>query len=181
MPRPRTTRWPTRDSLRKDLSRGKTLKEIATDYGHSVGWLNNVRRRYGLGPEPCGPLVLEGDLLALFLGSMLGDGSLGKKDNRMWFSEGHSVAQKGYVEWKRRRWGVWAGNLHRSAPRLTIDGDRVVRKREHWSFTTRSSPTFVPWEEAFYGWKRKGRRAKRFPEEVLGHATPLMIAAGACP
>jgi len=108
---------------------------------------------------------------------MLGDGCLLKSGSRIWFSETHSVAQKGYVEWKRLRWGPWASRLRRRRSRLTIrEGGSHLWTREQWAFTTLSSLAFASWEEAFYGWRSGGRRAKRFSETVLDHVSPLMLA-----
>lgn len=115
---------------------------------------------------------LQGRLLSIFLGSMLGDGHLRPGRNAS-YTEAHAVDQEEYLRWKM---GFW-GDL------VSSSGHSKARKETHqdsFSFSTGVLPELNYWRVAFYDRHypegRPGRRSKHFPEEVVPLMTPLALA-----
>ena len=90
---------------------------------------------------------IEGPLESLLVGSMLGDGRLVRQTNATYFTEGHCLAQKPYLEWKATQWGPWANpirDISGKGPYPTV------------GFTTCAHANLNEWQEPFYADKRKG-------------------------
>lgn len=118
---------------------------------------------------------LQGRLLNIFLGSMLGDGHIRHRNRTPSFVEGHAVNQERYLRWKMSFWeskGLVSSESHR--PKMKDS------HQDSFSFQTKVMPELLPWREAFYDRHypigKKGRRSKHFPEEVVPLITPLGLA-----
>lgn len=175
------------------VEQGLSDRAIGLLYGRSSVWVCKLRAHYGI-TLPQGrrnyPKVrptttsrvykgppLIGQLLELFLGSMLGDGYLSKD---LTLVEGHCEAQKPYLEWKRGLWGELArsslGHTDQEKVRARLDRsfpERVSTAQGVWVMRTRKHPDFERWRTLFYP---TGKAPKTFPIEVVEHVTPFMLA-----
>lgn len=120
---------------------------------------------------------MSGELLNVFLGSMLGDGSLRRQSStaNTIFVEEHGHEQAEYLRWKMSFWGdlVTPAGLTRQPRRKAHHQDAV-------GFRTVAYPPLNYWHEKFYpdppetGKRRYTRKC--FPEEVVPYITPLGLA-----
>jgi hypothetical protein len=120
---------------------------------------------------------MPGDLLNVFLGSMLGDGHMRRttKTSNTIFTEAHGHEQEEYLRWKMGIWGdlVTPAGLTRR-PRVKAHHQDSV------GFSIVAYPPLNYWYGLFYPerpntGKREYKR-KRFPEEVVHYITPLGLA-----
>jgi hypothetical protein len=114
-------------------------------------------------------LPLEGRLRSLLVGSMLGDGRLVRRTHASYFTEGHSAAQRPYLDWKIRQWGAWV----QSDPFM-------VEKKENgnlytmWRFNTVAHDSLNDWQALFYEQQDKGW--KRLLPAIVEHVDALSLA-----
>jgi len=119
--------------------------------------------------------ILQGRLLNVFFGSMLGDGHLSRSSPtaNASYTEGHAVDQEKYLRWKMDFWieaGVNVSWAYRERSQPTLQ--RAVTAR------TPVLSELNKWHDLFYGWNGSGpgRKPKRFPVEVIPLITPLGLA-----
>lgn len=131
------------------IGQGATLKRVRS-------W----RKRFGIETvsraERNEVTSIEGRLRSLLVGSMLGDGRLGRLPNSTRFLENHSDAQREYIEWKAVQWGSWVKSGVKPVvwkkPEGTFKG---------WRFETVAHPSLNEWYPTFYdetGPKRLDRK-----------------------
>lgn len=84
------------------LSETKTFREISREYGISIGNLSYWAKKWGIKSKYDKPRnsKLTQQQKDLIYGSLLGDGSLDKRENTIYFRESHGMAQTDYVNWK---------------------------------------------------------------------------------
>lgn len=100
---------------------------------------------------------------AILVGSLLGDGTLRRQDNRLnaLFEANHAYKHKAYVDWKWRHFQKYV----LSPPKARLGrGTRIA-----YRFTTRSLPVFTAYHTQFY---KKGK--KQIPTDL--QLDPLSLA-----
>ena len=115
---------------------------------------------------------LQGRLLSVLLGSMLGDGSLKGAKETASFVEGHATDQKEYLLWKADLWGDRISNIKEQPPRKSTHQSSIT-------ISTKYTKDLHYWWDLFYGSSpisEKGYRHKLFPQEVIHMITPLALA-----
>lgn len=139
--RPREQEWPSKAEI-EELCGRMRLVDVGAHYGRSVGWVSHIREVYGLtrhGPPPRRTYddpPLKGELLEMFLGSMLGDGCMVIKresathgpvgdSEEEWRDlvefPGYRVSTEGRImSTRRRKPRVLKGALHRDGYRLQV-------------------------------------------------------------
>lgn len=142
-------------------------REVAARMGITLDRVYAMKRRLGVPTVPKWarrdlPSLDETPLRSVLLGSMLGDGAISpNKDSLGGFSfmEGHSIAQRGYLEWKRSIWGKleeggWAGSMSEESRGVLMahpkQPDRLFQAQPRCSFTTAVHGALRPWWEVFY-------------------------------
>lgn len=168
-------------SVRK-LTDQKIVDEIA-EMGfldHTVKHVRSWRKKFGIEtilPSSRHDLPpLEGRLLSVFLGSMLGDGGLARQTKKMSdgsvysppsanFFESHCGAQVEYLKWKVEQWGPeWVRDM-RQIP--------MKDKRIQFRMWTHNHPSLLKWHQTFYP---SGKGNKLFCEEIVPLVDPLALA-----
>lgn len=161
------------DLLRKlHLGEKLTQAEIGTQLGVSQVHAGRLLRKAGLVPHAKSDYLDLPELTPrqheVLTGSLLGDGSMsatGKHSAR--FSEGHSLKQEGYLQWKMHELEPFVSS---SFP--TTKTDRLTGKVFHGAgFATHGCRQLRPYYDSFYG---SGKRV--FPEVLSGRMTPLVLA-----
>ena len=106
---------------------------------------------------------------ALILGTLLGDGSVEKRNKNPRLRIDHSVAQKDYVFWK---YDIFK-NIATREPHVLYEQDKRSGKVfERWYFSTKAIPELEFYYRLFY---QEGR--KTITEEILDHfRDPLSLA-----
>lgn len=138
-----------------------TDRQIASQLGVTVSKVRRWRQAFGISTigktdrhqvEP-----IENRLLAILIGSMLGDGRLSRSNGVTRYMECHSEAQKPYIEWKVQEWGYWVKA-----------GLRPVMWREFpgWRFETVSHVSLTKWHSFFYPVKGP---------KCLWHVNPMLV------
>ena len=100
---------------------------------------------------------------AILVGSLLGDGTLRRQDNRLnvLFEVNHSEKQKKYVDWK---WQHFQEHVLTKPKIRKNSGQRIA-----YRFTTRSLPVFTEYYQQFYS---DGK--KKIPKNLI--LDPLSLA-----
>jgi hypothetical protein len=102
----------------------------------------------------------------ILVGSLLGDGSMAAPSPiTARFSEGHSLAQRSYTDWKAEILADYVSQRYESVKHK--DG----RTYESWNFATRTTTRLRPYFDLFYG---SGVRV--FPDSLPTLMNPLVLA-----
>jgi hypothetical protein len=149
-----------------------TEAEIAAKLGTYRVAINRFRNRYFL-PALGKTGRIERQLpdltdiqKALIVGSLLGDGTMrAPSPVTARFSEGHSLKQRGYTDWKAKIMGDYVSQKHTAIKR------KNGRMYESWSFTTRTTTRLRSFFDLFY---ETGARV--FPESLPSLMTPFVLA-----
>jgi hypothetical protein len=110
---------------------------------------------------------IEGPLQGLLVGSMLGDGRVARNLHTARYMENHAEDQKGYLEWKRKRWGPWSKN--ELSP---VSWKHEGKTYPGWRFETVSHASLLPWHDLFY----PVPGPKRLQERVVDLVGPFAFA-----
>jgi hypothetical protein len=103
---------------------------------------------------------------SLIVGSLLGDGSMTAPSSiTARFSEGHSLVQREYTDWKAEIMGDYVSQRYEATKHK--DG----RTYESWNFSTRTTTKLRPYFDLFY---ETGTRV--FPEILPELMTPFVLA-----
>lgn len=103
---------------------------------------------------------------SLIVGSLLGDGSMTAPSSiTARFSEGHSLAQRAYTDWKAEIMGEYVSQRYEATKHK--DG----RTYESWNFATRTTTKLRPYYDLFYG---SGVRV--FPGSLTTLMSPFVLA-----
>lgn len=151
-----------------------TEKQIAEKFGTTQGTVGRRRRKWGIPAlGRTGRITRElPDLTErqreLIVGSLLGDGWMnapGRRSAR--FSEGHSLKQRGYTDWKAELLGPYVSNRYEGTKK-DKDTGKVYKT---WCFSTRATTRLRPFYDLFY---ETGERV--FPSKLPELLTPFSLA-----
>ncbi len=95
---------------------------------------------------------IEGSLVSLLVGSVLGDGRLDRLKNTTRFIENHAADQREYLEWKAALWGSWVKSGVKPVVWKRPEGDFPG-----FRFETVAHAELNPWHNVFYGMGTKKR------------------------
>ena len=110
---------------------------------------------------------IEGALVSLLVGSVLGDGRLDRLKNTTRFIENHAADQRDYLEWKVGLWGSWVKSGVRPVVWSRPEGDFPG-----FRFETVAHAELNPWHNVFYG---SGTR-KRLDRAIVPLVDELALA-----
>jgi hypothetical protein len=89
---------------------------------------------------------IEGSLVSLLVGSVLGDGRLDRLKNTTRFIENHAADQREYLEWKVGLWGPWVKSGVKPVVWVHPEGSFPG-----FRFETVAHAELNPWHNVFYG------------------------------
>lgn len=165
----------TPERLTAWVDQGLTFQEIGGLCGVGKTTVSTAWKRLGLPPlddwrkRHLPPI--EGQLLSVFIGSMLGDGSLlrAKNGGKTKYSEAHCAEQEEYLRWKASIWGSWVTNTY----------SRTYRGFPIITFDTFYHNDLTAWRDLFYPTSPRPGKAyirKSFPGDVVDLVTPQAVA-----
>lgn len=151
-----------------------TDKEIASQLpGGTVRRVQSWRKRFGIEAQTrwsrqvVSPI--QGKLLSLLIGSMLGDGRLSCPSRHTTrYQENHADNQLDYLKWKVAQWGSWARPIKPVV--WTTDGKDYPGHRFH----TVSHPYLNEWQALFYD--SRGPGGKRLIPRVVDLVDEFALA-----
>jgi len=149
-----------------------TEKQIAQQYGSYQVAVNRWRKRRGLPTVgKTGRITAKLPSLTkrqeeLLIGSLLGDGHMDAPSPlSARFSEGHSLKQKGYTDWKADLLGEYVSSRYEATKH---EGGKVYKS---WNLQTVSTTHLRPFYDLFY---KTGKRV--FPASLPEKMTPFALA-----